>query len=84
MNTRYKDCPEIISTLREINSEGDDLGVGDRVMGVQVRIEGKEKPAIVQLDVRNFKKQNNLILEVELSELVAAISVATLNADKNP
>lgn len=83
MNSKYKECPEVISTLREITSEGDDCPIGDRVTGIQVRVEGKNKPAQVQLDIRNFKKRSSLVVEIELTELVAALSLSTLNADKD-
>lgn len=83
MNIKYKDCPEVISTVREITDKGNDLPIGDKVTGIQVRIEGKNKPAVAQLDVRDFKKQSSLVVEIELSELMAALSLATLNADKD-
>ena len=83
MNIKYKDCPELISTIREVTSDGDDLPMGDRVTGIQVRVEGKNKPAVAQLDVRDFNKRRSLIVEIELSELMAALSLATLNADKD-
>ncbi len=83
MNIKYQDCPEIISTIREVTPEGDDLPMGDRVTGIQVRVEGKNKPAVAQLDLRDFKKRSSLVVEIELAELMAALSLATLNADKD-
>jgi hypothetical protein len=82
MNIKYNDCPELISTIREVTPEGDDVPMGDRVTGIQVRVEGKNKPAIAQMDIRDYKKRSSLVIEIELSELMAALSVATLNADK--
>ncbi len=82
MNSKYQNCPELIASVREITSHGDDVDIGDRVTGIRVRIEGTNKPAIAQLDVRDLRKNINLIIEIELSELVSALSLATLNADK--
>jgi hypothetical protein len=82
MNEKYKDCPELIATLREVTSVGDDNPIGDRVTGIQVRVE-KQRAPIVQLDVRDYRKRNSLVIEIELSELTAALSLATLNAEKD-
>lgn len=83
MNSKYKDCPELIATVREVTSEGEDLPIGDRVTGIHVRVKGKNKPAVAQLDVRDFRKRSSIVVEIELSELMAALSLATLNADKD-
>lgn len=82
MKTKYRTIPEVIAEVRTITGEEDEF-VGDKVTGIQVRVDEDSAPT-VQIDVRDFnsKKSQNIILEIELSELVAAISVATLNAEK--
>lgn len=82
MNSKYENCPELIATIREVTCDGQDLLIGDRVTGIQVRVAGKNKPAVVQLDVREFRKQSSIVVEIELSELMSALSMATLNAEK--
>lgn len=85
MNTKQKSVPEVIATARSITSDGDDCYHGSGfITGVQVREEGGS--AIVQLDLRDInvkplKGSTNLIIEIELHELVSAISIATLNAE---
>lgn len=81
MNSKHKSCPELISTIRRVSTDGDDQIIGDRVTGIQVYAPD-DKPAIVQIDVRDFKNADNLIVEIELSEFVSALSLATLNTEK--
>ena len=83
MNSKHKECPELIANVREVTSEGDGMTIGDRVTGIQVRVEGKDMPAVAQIDVRDFRKRSSLVVEIELSELMAALSLATLNAEKD-
>ncbi len=83
---RYLESPEIISHVRTVNSEGDDFHIGDRVLGVQVKMDdGISRDGTVQLDLRDFdrKRQDNLVIEVSLPDLMAAITTATLNRDKS-
>jgi hypothetical protein len=83
MNSNYKSNPEIIATVRAITKEGDDTHKGDFVAGIQVMSKEEGRQAIVQIDLRNYSKQANLIIEVELHELVSALSMATLNSERN-
>lgn len=82
MNSKYKNCPEIIAEVREVTSDGDEKHFGDKVLGIQVRV-SEGVPAIVQFDIRSIRGSNNLIVGVELSELVSALSLATLNPEKD-
>jgi hypothetical protein len=82
MNTKYKNTPEIIASLRKITPAGDDIGLGDRVAGIQVVKTTNNPTGTVQIDVRDLQRNQNLIVEFELPELVAALSLATLNAEE--
>lgn len=77
MNTRYKSAPEIIATARYATEDGEDVYLGDKVVGLQVM----KRNGLLQLDIRDFKSKSNLVIEIELHEIVSAISLATLNAE---
>ncbi len=85
MNMKYKATPELIATVRYVDEDGDDHYHGSGIItGVEVR-EDNDCP-IVQLDLRAIKiKQpkgsTHLVIEIELHELVAAISIATMNSE---
>jgi hypothetical protein len=81
MNTRYSASPELIASSRIVDQDGENTNVKDLVTSIEVR-KVKEGPAIVQIDMRGFKKNQNLVIEVELAELVAALSHATVNAEE--
>lgn len=80
MNVRYSN-PEVIATIRTVNQDGDDVSQSDHVCGFGVFSAGGDSTPILQLDIRDFKKGNNLIVEIELSEAIQAISHATLHKD---
>jgi len=84
MNTKYEATPEVIATVRTIG-EDKDYSIGDVVAGVSIQSENGK--AVAQIDLRNLdlrqsKDADHLIIEIELSEIIAAISFATLNADR--
>lgn len=83
MNAKYANCPEVISTVKEITKDGSDNLIGDKVTGIQVQVDEKEKPAYVQIYIRDLKKGSSMVVEIELSELVSALSLASLNAERN-
>lgn len=73
----------MIGNVELMDEEGDETYCGDKVVGV--RVYSSNQVGMVELDVRDFKegkKAVNLLIRIELSELVAAISHATFNADK--
>lgn len=85
MNTRYPKAPELIATVRYIEKDDDD-SLGDVVAGIQVLSDSGK--AIAQIDLRQIdlnpaKNSDNLLIEIELHELVAALSLATLNSERN-
>lgn len=80
MNIRYSN-PEVISKIRTINQDGDDIDISDKVCGFGVFTHEARKVPVLQLDIRDFKKGKNLIVEIELSEAIQAISHATLHKD---
>lgn len=82
MNTRYKVNPELISSVRTVSESGDDNRIGDKVTGIQVVCDKQSPNGLVQIDVRDFKKGVNLIVEIELQELAGALALATLNAER--
>lgn len=83
MNSKYEGQPELISQLRTVNKDGEDNPLGDKVTSIQILQDKQNRNGLVQLDVRDFKKGVNLIVEIELPELVAAISMATLNSERD-
>lgn len=80
MNSRYKKTPEVIASVKTIDKSGDESFIGDLVAGIQVVT--SDDTAIAQLDLRSAKTGNNTVIEIELSELVAAISLATLHSER--
>jgi len=83
VNTKHRNSPELIAQLRTVNQEGDDNSLGDKVTSIQI-LQNKQNPnGLVQIDVRDFKRGVNLIVEIELPELSAALSLATLNAERD-
>lgn len=82
MNTKYKTRPELISRVRTVTENGDDKPIGDKVTGIQIQCDKQNPNGLVQIDVREFKGSDNLIVEIELPELIAALSMATLNAER--
>ncbi len=80
----YPNNPEVIATIETIDTNGNDNRLGDRIVGVQVRTDKQWVDGVVDLDVREFdRKRGNLVLRIALPELMAALSRATLNADKD-
>ena len=79
-NLMRSNNPEVIGSVRKVTEAGDDICLGDRVVGIQV-MKKESGAALVQLDVRQFGKNVNLIVEIELPEIVTALSVATLHAE---
>lgn len=77
---KYPANPELISSVKEVNGDGDDKIYPDLVTGISIQM--GNGVGIAQLDLKGFKRNTNLIIEIELAELVAAISSASLNADK--
>ena len=77
--------PEVIASATFIDQDGNDDYLGDRIVGIQVRTDRQYADGVVDIDVREFnrKKDINLVLRISLPELMAALSRATLNADKD-
>ncbi len=76
MITRYQSCPEIIGSIERVDKEGDTSPLGDYVVGVSI----DRKAADALIEIRQFKG-GCLMIRLQLSGLVAAISHATLNAE---
>lgn len=83
MNTKYRNNPELIAQLRTVSQDGDENHLGDKVTSIQILQNKRNPDGLAQIDVRDFKRGVNLIVEIELPELSAAISLATLNAERN-
>lgn len=82
---RYPNCPEVIVTVEGITPDGDSIYHGDKVVGIQVFQSERDRDGRVDLDIRGFdKKGNNLVIRIGLTELMAALSSAILNADHDP
>lgn len=86
MNTKYPQAPEVVAAVRSVVSS-DDSSFLCTVCGVQVmKSEKSNQSATLQIDLRNLdirqlKRIENLIIEIDLADAVAAISLATLNAE---
>ena len=83
MNSKYKSNPEVIATLRMVTADGNDEPIGDKVTGIQVLQNKQNSSGLVQIDVRDYKGRGSLVIEIELPELTAALSIATLNAERD-
>ncbi len=83
MNTKYRNNPELIARLRTVNRVGDDIDLGEKVTGIQILQNDQNPNGVAQIDVHDFKRGVNLLVEIELCELSAAISLATLNAERD-
>ena len=81
MNTKHKSTPELVATCRTVNTDGNDNYIGDKLVGIQIEPRKAGETAVVQIDIRDFRAKTNLVVEIELAELVAAISQATLHAE---
>lgn len=77
MNVRFDGTPEVIATVSTMRDGTQNL-FKDRVLGVSVS-RNRQGVGVVELDVRGFQRDINLILTVELSEIMAALAHATLN-----
>lgn len=80
---KYPNNPEIVVTVDMIDGDGDEVNMGDRIAGVQVRQSKSERDGIVDLDIRGFKGSKNLVVRIPLPELIAALSCATMNAERD-
>jgi hypothetical protein len=80
MNARFKNTPEVIASVSTVDSNGNDTDVGDKVTGVMVR--NSNGTPVVQLDIRNYKKDSNLTVEIEAAELMAALTQALVHAER--
>lgn len=74
--TRF-DPPETIAQLRSVKDNGDDIHYDDCTAGIQVMQDGKE----LQIDLRNLRPirindRGNLIIELDLSEVLACIAAS--------
>ena len=76
-------CPEIIAHIDRIDTAGNDESLGDKIIGVQVRQTKNQRDGTLDIDIRNLdRKTGNLVIRIPLPELMAAISCATLNSDR--
>jgi hypothetical protein len=80
MNKRYKKCPEFLANVRFVNKDGDDSNHADKVAAIQVFADKERPEGFAQIEVRELMGKC-LVVEIELPELIAALSLATLNAD---
>lgn len=83
MNAQYLQTPTIIADLEFVNIDGDTNILGNKVVSIQAEQLSNQSNAVVTFDIPNFKRQNNLVLRFELFELLAALNMATLNADRS-
>ncbi len=80
----YQNNPEIVAMCRTCDKDGNDGHIGDKVCGIQVFQENNRPHGFIQFDLRDWnKKSDNLVIEMDLPEFIAAVSRATLNADSD-
>ena len=81
MNTIYPSHPAVIADISEIDAIGNETPHGDHIITFEVHKHDKG-PGVVTIDVAGWgrKSEDNLQILIELPELVAAISQATLHA----
>ena len=80
---KYRAAPEIISNLRTVDGEGEDTYHGDRILAVEVKQDNDvNSDGTVELDIRDFKRGQNLIVKLDLLDLQEALALATLNATR--
>jgi hypothetical protein len=82
---KYTNQPEVAASTWRVDKSGSDCDHADRVVGVSVyQSKMGKNEGVIQIDVRDLNKNTpNLVIEFCLYELVAAISKATLNADRD-
>ena len=80
---KYPSTPELIGAVEEIDKNGDINPIGDKIVGISVYREKNNLDGRVDIDVREMKKSHsNLVIRLQLPELMAALSCATLNAER--
>ena len=79
---KFKDCPEIICTVEAVDTEGNDNSLGDKIIGVSIRMDKQTPEGLVTIDVREFSKKHNVCLRIPYRELISAIGDAAINADR--
>jgi len=81
----YANNPEVIANARNVNADGDELFHGDKVCGIQAyspKWQKKWPNGCVQLDLREFTKNANLVIEFDAEQLMQAITRVMLNRDE--
>lgn len=82
---KYYSSPEVIARVRTVQ-DGDDRDVSDKIVGVQVLFDdSNHREGTAQLDVRKMGKkgEDSFVIEIPLSELMAALTTATLNREED-
>ena len=82
MNKKYQSQPEVIASIRHVNQDGDERITGDRVTSLAVYQSKSQPEGFLQIDIRGMGRNENMLIEIELHEFVAALSLATLNAER--
>ncbi len=80
---KYPNNPELIASVESINADADVIYLGDKIVGIQVRQDDSNKDGMVDIDVRAFDKRGALVIRIPLPELMAALSCATLHAERS-
>lgn len=77
--------PEVIANARSVTTDGEDVYHGDKVCGIQAyspKWQKKWPNGCVQLDLRGFTKNSNLVIEIDAEQFMQAITRSMLNRDE--
>lgn len=82
---KYPQTPEALAECRSVTAKGEDIYHGKKVVGFSVvRHERNQSSGTLQIDVRDLnitsaKHGENLIIELDLADVMRAITSAALN-----
>lgn len=78
---KYYASPQVIGRLRIVDDQGEDHALQDKIVTVIANKDGSNSfEGTVSIDIPDYpKKGGNLVLDVSLPEILAAIGTAALN-----
>ena len=78
---KYYSTPQVVGRLRIVDSDGNDFYLADKIVTVAgTKDDGGSFEGTISIDIPDYpKKGSNLVLDVSLPEILAAIGVAAIN-----
>ena len=79
---KFYATPQLIAQARIVDANGEDKCLGDKIVNLMaLKDESRSFEGTIQIDLHDYpQKGKNLILEVSMPELLAAIGSAAINA----